>query len=700
MQPKLPTKEKLALKLNQHRIAVAIKISVLVAVVIAFYLQDLTLVFKNAISDEATYHILAIPFLFGYLLYRKRAMANAALKQENKNVSSTFSKYFVLFIGILLCATAILAYWSGSYTFTPLEYHMLTLPVMVAGLTLILFNEQTLRHLAFPIAFLFFLTPPPTEILYSVGTTLSDLSAHASNALANVFGMASSISAQYGSPIITLTRPDHSFMTFSVDVACSGVYSLIGFLIFAVFIAYITRGKLYSKLAILLLGIPLIVALNIIRITTILAIGYNYGNTLALQVFHAMGATVLMFIGTFILLVTTEKFVKKPKPAKPCPTCNPTTTKEFCPNCGKLYRLTKTKLTRSDITKIASIAIIIGILLTIQVPVFALTEGPAQIMVQTPSGMQPNIQSLPLPQIQGYNLSYVYRDTSFEQLSGEDASLVYAYGSSNTTKPTVWVALELASTIGPLHRWETCLINYPLSQGLQPKVSQLDLIDIQTQANPPIVGRYFAFQYHTTNQTQVVLYWYETATFSINGTSEQKQVKMSLVTYPQSASQVPQDERLLLPIAKEINDYWQPIKTWTTIALTISQNGLVLSAVTTALLLALIIYRLILAQQEKASLLTLYTKLSTKNQILTKAVKNAKKQGNPTIKGIWDELNKLTNTPTDKDQLQAELQEAEKVGLIDRALVNREDKPAFAWRSLIPERGKFRSLPIISMFFK
>lgn len=563
MQLKLSTKERLALELNQHRLAVALKFSVLTAVVIGFYLQDLTLVFKNALSDETTYHILAVPFLFGYLLYRKRAMFNASLKQESKTFSSAFSKYFILSIGILLCATAILAYWSGSYSFTPLEYHMITLPVMVAGLSLILFNGQTLRHLAFPIAFLFFLTPPPTEILYSVGTTLSDLSAHASNALINVFGMASSISAQYGSPIITLTRPDHSFMTFSIDVACSGVYSLIGFLIFAVFIAYITRGKLYSKLAILLLGIPLIVTLNIIRITTILSIGYNYGDTLALQVFHAMGATVLMFIGTFILLITTEKFVKKPKLAKPCPTCNPNTTKDFCINCGKLYRSPKTKLTRSDITKIAGIAIIIGILLTIQVPVFALTEGPAQIMVQTPSGMQPNIQSLPLPQIQGYNLSYVYRDTSFEQLSGQDASLIYAYGSSNTTKPTVWVAVELASTLGPLHRWETCLINYPLSQGLQPKISQLDLTDIQTQANPPIVGRYFAFQYHTTNQTQVVLYWYETATFSINGTSEQKHVKMSLVVYPKSSSEVTQTETLLLPIAKEINDYWQPIKTWT-----------------------------------------------------------------------------------------------------------------------------------------
>ena len=131
---------------------------------------------------------------------------------------------------------------------------MLTLPVLTAGLILILFNGQTLKQLIFPIAFLFFLTPPPTEILYSVGSTLSDLSAHASNAIANVFGIASTISAQYGSPIITITRANQTIMNFSVDVACSGVYSLIGFVIFAVFIAYISRGKLWSKPIILLLG--------------------------------------------------------------------------------------------------------------------------------------------------------------------------------------------------------------------------------------------------------------------------------------------------------------------------------------------------------------------------------------------------------------------------------------------------------------
>jgi exosortase len=696
MLPKPSSHLQLALMLRQHRLAVATKFAFITAVVVAFYLQDIALVFRNALSDESTYHILAIPFLFGYLLYRKRKMVSAALNQNKQKTSYILAKNFTLVVGVLLCATAILAYWFGSYTFTPIEYHMLTLPVLAAGLILIFFNGQTLKQLAFPIVFLFFLTPPPTEILYSVGSTLSDLSAHASNAIVNAFGITSSIAAQYGSPIITITRANQTIMNFSIDVACSGVYSLIGFVIFAVFIAYITRGKLWNKGAILALGIPLIIVLNIIRITAILAIGNAYGDELALQVFHALGATVLMFIGTLLLLVITEKFVKKPKPVQPCPTCNTKPTDDFCSSCGKIFAVAKTRFSKVDLAKIVSVAIVFGLLLSIQAPVFALTEGPAQVLIQTPSGLQPDTQTLPLPQIAGYNLSYVYRDTSFESLSGEDASLVYAYGSSDLNVPTVWVAVELASTTGPLHRWETCLVNYPISQGLQPKVTQLDLTDIQTQANPPIVGRYFAFQYHNTNQTQVVLYWYETATFNVDNQTQQKHVKISLVVYPHSVDDVKQSEQLLLPIAKQVNDYWQPIKTWTTVALTISQNGLALSTATTALLIALIVYRLILIQQEKASLLTLFRKLPTRKQQLVNSVKSASKVGNSTIEGIAAQF----VSPVDIQKLKVELEEAQNLGLIQQMLVNKEDKPAYVWKSLLPKRNILGPLSFISGFFK
>jgi hypothetical protein len=217
-----------------------------------------------------------------------------------------------------------------------------------------------------------------------------------------------------------------------------------------------------------------------------------------------------------------------------------------------------------------------------------------------------------------------------------------------------------------LHRWETCLINYPISQGLQPKVTQLDLTDIQTQANPPIIGRYFAFQYQNTNQTQVVLYWYTTATFNADNQTQQKHVKLSLIAYPKNSEEIKTYEEMLLPIAKSINDYWEPIKTWTTIALTISQNGLTLSAISIGLLVTLMCYRVFLNFQDKASLLTLYGKLPTQKQHLIQAVANAKKQGNPTTNGIAEELAKLTTAEVNLEQLNQDLEEAQKLGLIEK----------------------------------
>lgn len=512
---KISDSSRLATAPNQHRLAIMLKFSVIVAVVVAFYFQDLSIVFRGATVDESMFHILAIPFIFAYLLYRRRRMINASLQLYQKN-GSGLQKNFGTISGIMLFIICVFIYWGGSYTFTPLEYHMITLPFLLTGLLLILFDFQTLKQLLFPVAFLIFLTPPPAEILYGVGSTLANLSASASSFFANTLGLHSTLSMSNTGPVITLIKPDQTTLPFNVDVACSGIYSIVGFVIFALIIAYITAGRLRNKFAILVLGVPLILGLNIIRITTILAIGYNYGEDLALQIFHTIGATVLMFIGTLILLAITEKAFKKPKPPAPCTICNPTPinpTRSFCPNCGKLLKLPKTKLDKNSLIKITGIIIVTLMLLSIQAPVFALTQGPAQVMTQTPSGAQVDASNstLPFPQINGYSLNYVYRDLQFEKTSGDDAALIYAYHPSNGTASTVWIALQISSSVASEHRWETCLISFPLSQGEQSSVKQVDLRDVQIQSNPPLTARYFAFEYKNTNQTQVVLYWYETA---------------------------------------------------------------------------------------------------------------------------------------------------------------------------------------------
>ena len=550
-------------------------------------------------------------------------------------------------------------------------------------MVLILFNTQVLRQLLFPIAFLAFLTPPPDEILYGFGSSLANFSASASNSLANLFGLHGVLSYSNTGPVITLIRAGGANLAFNIDVACSGIYSIIGFIIFAVFIAYLTRGKIWNKLAVLIMGIPLILALNIIRITAILGIGNSFGEDLALQFFHAVGATVLMFVGTLILLVVTDRVFKKPAPPPPCPECKPKPKdmkQPFCSNCGRLFRTEGARLDRSDLAKIAGIVLIAIMLLSIQAPVFALTQGPAQVMVQTPSGprIDASNSTYILPNISGYTLSYAYRDTQFEKESGDDAALVYLYSSINGTAD-IWVSIQIAASTTSEHRWETCLINAPLAQGNSALVSQLDLRDILIQDNPPMTARYFAFRYKDSNQTELVFYWYETATFNANNTAQTKNVMISLITYPRLASEIATYESQALPVAEAINNFWQPIQTWSAIALVLSENGLFLSIAVTVIFVILILYMISFNRRRNEGLLTVLGKLSVENQNVVKAVENARASGS-TLENIMVELQKLTDKRIDLEWLRQKLAESESVGLVRKVIVNNNDEPTVGWR--------------------
>jgi len=677
--------------LNANTLAISLKTATILVATITIFYQDLAIIVNNALQSESMSHILVIPFLFAYLLFRKRKIVRAVIPFQRSNQQKE-TKNLSTLSGIVLCVTAIILYWHGSYTFTPLEYHILTLPIFVAGLTLILFNLQTLRQLAFPIIFLIFLTPPPSEILYGLGSTLSVISSEASNTIVNALGITSTISSEYGNPTIIITRPDNTPLAFTVDIACSGIYSLIGFLIFAAFIAYITRDKTWKKAAIFLIGLPLIYILNIIRITIILLIGYHYGEQLALQTFHLLGGWVLIFIGTIILLTITEKLLKtkiltKPKPPQQCQKCNSkpqNPPQDFCPNCGRLLKYPKTRLKNQDIAKIVTIALSVMLLLLIHAPVFALTEGPAQAIIQTPTGEQGNTQIL--PQIPNYTLQFWYRDKDFEQLAKQDASLIYVYTPLNGADELIWVAIEIASATSSLHRWETCFITYPQTHGYQPKIRQLDLRDTQILQNPPLTARYFAFQYTNTNETQLVLYWYETATFRTNTTAQQKHVKISLITYSDMPENITEAENQLLPFATAIANYWQPTKTWSQIALTISVNGPTLAAATTTLLAAIIMFNFIEKNKRKKTNIYAYKKLSKINQQMIEAVHQAQRTATGTISNIAKAYEKIAKEKITAENLLQKLTEAEKAGLVEKEVINKNDEPLLSWKTQLSLR--------------
>jgi exosortase len=655
------------------RFAFALKIAIIIAATLTVFHQDLVLIFSDALQNETTSYILAVPFILAYLVYRKRKMLRTVMPLTGQDQPRN-TRYLASISGILLTATAVLLYWHGSYTFTSVEYHMFALPLFTAGLCLILFNPQTLRQLAFPIAFLFFLMPPPSEILYFAGSTLQVVSAQASNAIVNAFNIPSALTMESGNPLITLTAPDGTPLPFSVDIARSGIYSLIGFTVFAVFIAYIIRDNPWKKAALIIIGIPLVYFLNIVRITTMLFIGYNYGSALALQTFHTLGGWVLIFLGTLVLLLISEKALKTQifsKPAAKCVQSNPEPQpdRDYCRGCGRIIRPATARLHKSDAVKLAAIILTAGLLVTIQAPVFALTQGLPIITFNTPSGQQFSTQVLPQPD--QYTLTFLYEDTQFEVQAKQDMSLVYLYVPVNESGEPIRASLEIASTQSSLHGWET---------SLSARANQIDLRDIQLTQNPPIArARYFVFQYKATDGTQAVLYWHSSAVFMINSTVQTKHVQISLIAVPSSMDELPRLEVQLVTLATAIADYWQPIQTWSETTLIISQNGITLSAATSiALALTLFYYEAEARKRRKASL-TATAKLTSSSRDIVEAVQKTKKPA--TLENLAATLQKSTGQKPTTEQLERRLQELEKTGIIKASVHSQNDEPVQTWKT-------------------
>ena len=662
---------------------IVFKTSFLLLATAAIYWQDLTIVANEAWNSELSSHILAIPPLLVYIIYRIRKVITATT--SNHLTISTHSSVIPIkdIIGALLCLISYLIKWHGSYTFHPLEYHIISLPIFVAGLILIIFNPQTLRTLLFPVAFLAFLMPPPFELAQRAGSTLSTISTQVAYIILKTIGLPVTLASIYMSPVIYLETQSGIEIPFAIDVACSGLYSLIGYAIFAVFIAYIARGALQKRLVILAMGLPLIYILNILRIILLIVIGYVSGPTLALNLFHLLGGWTLILIGTLIIFAVSEKVLKIQILKGESESCNhnrKNKNEAYCMDCGKILKTNTNKLsTRIDAIKTILVIAIIMSLFFIKAPAFTLTEGAAEVLIQQPARGQ--TASKILPQLKGHDVRFVYRDIEYEKITGQDASLIYQYLPDNPKEPIIWVGIEIGSTQGQFHDWEGCYIVSGEDLGGELYVTQLDLRDIHILDNPPISARYFAFQSKGSNETQVILYWYTRSLFQIGEELQKKWTKISIIQFTYNPDEYQTIESELLPVAKAIANYWQPIIYWTGISLTIAQNGPIMIMMSAGLLMSVLIISLYLETKKKTNAKFIYSQLSDpEDRNIIDSIKSLEKEVATETK-IAQKYLDTTGKDIDNKKLCEKLDEAEKAKIIRRKIINLNDEPYLTWKS-------------------
>jgi len=673
----------------QHILSAAL-IMILILIV---YRQDLEILANEASQSEALSHVLLIPFFVGILLYLKKDMVKASLVLE-KLQKKTKSQYLDEVIGIALCLIAFLLYWYGSYTFNSLEYHLLSIPIFIMGITLILFNLKALIVLIFPILFLLFLIPPPTQYMYEIGGVMGNFNTQASYTLLKTLGLPVTLSSSFGPPTIGLNTSSGQPLSFAIDLPCSGIYTFIAFAMFAAFLALVASAPVLKKIGLFVLGFFVFEILNIIRITTIVSIGYLFGEEVAMLVFHTVAGLLLIFIGMLLILLVAEKILKikiysTSQEQSHCRKCKPSLKnfQNFCSNCGKFFDQFQTKISTKFWAKL--LLLMVGcyiVTLSIHAPTFTIAQGAKKEPIGLISGLEsatnifPNITSS--DKDKNYTIRFFYRDTDYEKIAHQDASLRYCYNSS----PTVYVDLGVASSISNLHSWEVCLVAYQTAYGRTPLISVLDSRDIQLLPDVPIIARFFVFMdeegiYVPKNYTQVTLYWYERATFNMGVTVEQKYVRISLIAYTRNMTNYQQLEDELLTFAQAIASYWEPLKTQSLISLGVPAQQLLL-ALSVAFVLLAKTGQYLNELRKRSNNLAIFKKFAPAEEklVLQTILDLAKENKKMETKDIYTALKRTKRNSIELDELLDALTRLEEYGFVKRDVVSVQNRPKLTWK--------------------
>ncbi len=660
-----------------------ISISLVILTILIFYVQDFAVLANEALKNEAMSHLILIPVLVFYLIYCKREMLKASVLFQK---FSTKVQYISMneIVGLSLCLSAFLLYWYSNYTFYALEYHLVSLIMFVVGIILVLFNVKTLITLIPAISFLVFLIPPPSNFTFSAGALLGNFNAQTSYTLLKTIGVPVTLSYEYGPPVVTLDDSTAHHFEFAIDMPCSGIYSLIAFVTFAVFLTYIIKGSMVKKSAIFLLGFIILPILNVFRISLIISIAYRFGEEIAMTIFHVFSGWILIFLGILLLLAIAEKLfhlkiLRSLNQASSCLICSENTMEHepFCLNCGRLLKSPHLKFTKRFWTK--SIALLFAsylVTISIQAPVFAFAQG------LTVTSFNPETSVDAFPQAAGYQpIKFLYRDQNFEKISRQDASLLYAYIPRNVSNPTVYVLVQVASSITNLHSWEVCLVTVQTSRGYPPLATVLDSRDIQLVQNPPITARYFIFQ-HPDNYTQVTLYWYQRALFKTGITIEPKYIRISLIVLTRDPNDYSQIEKNLLDMGQSIAVYWEPLRTQSLVSLGVPTIQILLvSTILFAILLQTTQYTK--QWRKKTTNLKIFEKLaSTKEKLLYQTIRElSQKTKETTTQNIASAFEKATSKAAKLNELISMLNDLEKHRIIKADIINVQDQVKLVWKT-------------------
>lgn len=241
----------------------------------------------SVIGNELARHAPLVFALSGFLVYQKRTILWELLKSPGPIKGSLI--FFLTGLSLNLLGQA-----SGVYYLA-----QLSIPLTLYGMARYLKGVSFARQFTFPLALLVLAFPIPGKIYMDVVFPLKLVVTKAAALLLTLMGYQVKI---YGNII------EISSLVLGVADACSGLNSLMAILTLSIFYSYLVIRRWDFRMAIVISMLPLIIMVNIIRVTTTAVVAVKWGPELVEGKLHSLWGIAVFVIAVLGLMAITKFF--------------------------------------------------------------------------------------------------------------------------------------------------------------------------------------------------------------------------------------------------------------------------------------------------------------------------------------------------------------------------------------------------------
>lgn len=250
----------------------------LLALVAALFYPAVRVLAQVCSDDPNNSHIFLVPLISAYLAWQRREeLAALPLATSGRGLGVFAAGLGLYLLGHLSRIQALCN---------------LALATTAIGLVWFNLGGRVWRTLRFPLLFLFFLVPPPGSLVKFATFPLQLFATKVSAATLKLLAI----------PVLREGNMLYFAHTqLEVAEACSGIRSMMAFLMLGVLFAYLTRGGKGRRLLLVALAVPLAIVMNIVRVTGTGVLAYLYDDRVARGFLHEFSG-LLVFAAGFAVM--------------------------------------------------------------------------------------------------------------------------------------------------------------------------------------------------------------------------------------------------------------------------------------------------------------------------------------------------------------------------------------------------------------